>query len=408
MADLEKTSENTSQENGILKAQIKRLQAELAEYKKRLSSSAGLAGSPPNAAFPSFANTSRGSTGASDFQFDFTKFGQNSSFRHMSTGTSASNNSASNTNTQTRQNSRSLSPSQYNSLNTSWTGLSNDASFPSTTLQATTTNSNGGNGSFLGNLANLGNINFDANQLDMNTSAQATSCPSLCHDDTRSSGASPCASTPLDPFTSEETSPTPITSDTAQSTKAVDNLAFDFSNYTDGKQGPKQGPSRFVLVDSNYSADQGFGQFANTTTNNFDFGIDWLANQNGGQFDPVLFSDYRESQDAIIGAGDFSGGLFDDSFGMPGLPNNFSFDMSPQNFNATPSPAKTTTTTKQPTLLERVDACRNGDIGEHDGLVIPTEDKNAAKDAHVSDAHMLTAHKIWYVFGFSCKLLVVI
>jgi len=393
VADLEKTSENTSQENGILKAQIKRLQAELAEYKNRLSSSAGLAGSPPNAAFPSFANTSRGITGASDFQFDFTKFGQNSSFRHMSTGTSASNsNSGPNTNTQSRQNSGSLSPSQYNSLNTSWTGLSNDAGFTSTTQQATT-NSNGATGNFLGNLANLGNINFDASLLDMNTSAQGTSCPSLCHDDTRSSGASPCASTPLDPFTSEGTSPTPISNESAQSTSAVDNIALDFSNYTDGKQGW----SKDVHAEADFKLDQGFGQFANTTTNNFDFGIDWLANQNGGQFDPVLFSDYRESQDAIIGAGDFSGGLFDDSFGMPGLPNNFSFDMSPQNFNATPLPAKTTTTTKQTTLLERVDACRNGDIGEHDGLFIPAEDKNAAKDAHVSEAHMLTAHKIWYV-----------
>ena len=40
-------------------------------------------------------------------------------------------------------------------------------------------------------------------------------------------------------------------------------------------------------------------------------GIDWLAQQNGGQFDPVLFGDYREPQEAIT-SGDY--GFFGDSF----------------------------------------------------------------------------------------------
>lgn len=226
MADLEKTSETTAQENGVLRAQINRLQAELIEYKKRLSNNIGLAGSPPNGAFTSLASMSRGSTGASDFQFDFTKFGQNSSFRHMSSGTSASN-----TNPQSRQNSRSSSPSQFNSLTSSWTGMSSNTGSQSQAL----TNNNVANNTFFNNLSNLGNVNFGAGLLDLNTPAQNTSCPSLCHDDTRSSGASPAASTPLDPFTSEGTSPTPINNDTAQPAKTADNLNFEFSNYTDGE-----------------------------------------------------------------------------------------------------------------------------------------------------------------------------
>lgn len=40
-------------------------------------------------------------------------------------------------------------------------------------------------------------------------------------------------------------------------------------------------------------------------------GIDWLVQQNGGQFDPVLFGDYREPQDAIT-SGDY--GFFNDAF----------------------------------------------------------------------------------------------
>ena len=37
-------------------------------------------------------------------------------------------------------------------------------------------------------------------------------------------------------------------------------------------------------------------------------GIDWLAQQNGGQFDPVLFGDYRDPQDNILNSS------FDDFF----------------------------------------------------------------------------------------------
>jgi AP-1-like factor len=38
-------------------------------------------------------------------------------------------------------------------------------------------------------------------------------------------------------------------------------------------------------------------------------GIDWLASQNGYQFDPQLFGDYREPQNNVL-----TGGLYDDTF----------------------------------------------------------------------------------------------
>ena len=41
-------------------------------------------------------------------------------------------------------------------------------------------------------------------------------------------------------------------------------------------------------------------------------GIDWLASQNGGAFDPVLFGDYRDPQESIMNS-DF-GGFFSDAF----------------------------------------------------------------------------------------------
>jgi AP-1-like factor len=54
-----------------------------------------------------------------------------------------------------------------------------------------------------------------------------------------------------------------------------------------------------------------------------DQNFDWVANQNGGQFNPEIFGDYREPQNAIAGNGDFTGGFFNDS--MPTMDSNFPF-----------------------------------------------------------------------------------
>ena len=42
-------------------------------------------------------------------------------------------------------------------------------------------------------------------------------------------------------------------------------------------------------------------------------GIDWMAQQNGGAFDPVLFGDYRDPQDNILNNNTFSD-YFNDAF----------------------------------------------------------------------------------------------
>ena len=42
-------------------------------------------------------------------------------------------------------------------------------------------------------------------------------------------------------------------------------------------------------------------------------GIDWMAQQNGGTFDPVLFGDYRDSQDNILNNSAFDE-FFNDAF----------------------------------------------------------------------------------------------
>ena len=99
-------------------------------------------------------------------------------------------------------------------------------------------------------------------------------------------------------------------------------------------------------------------------------GIDWLANQNGGQFDPTLFGDYRESQDAIVGGGDFTGGFFSDAFSLPDFG----------------SPALFGQEGNQNTLMSEIEKTQNGADEEE---VVPGEDPN----------QMLSCNKIWYALS---------
>jgi len=111
-------------------------------------------------------------------------------------------------------------------------------------------------------------------------------------------------------------------------------------------------------------------------TPNVDFtNFDWLANQNGGQFDPVLFGDYRESQDAVIGDGDFSGGFFEDAFSIPDLNDPFHLNGPAEYPLASPD------------LMKQVEQRRDGDAVEGGCKMTPTADQ---KD-------LMTCHKIWFV-----------
>jgi len=107
-------------------------------------------------------------------------------------------------------------------------------------------------------------------------------------------------------------------------------------------------------------------------------GIDWLANQNGGQFDPLLFGNYRESQAAVVGDGDFTGGFFNEAFPYTDFGSPFNFG----DITASPAPA----TAAKPNPLEVIERQQDGnaDDGEE---VVPAADKS----------QLLSCHKIWYV-----------
>jgi AP-1-like factor len=98
-------------------------------------------------------------------------------------------------------------------------------------------------------------------------------------------------------------------------------------------------------------------------------GIDYFATPNGGQFDPTLFGEYRDTTNAIVGDGDFTGGFFNDAFLNTGYG-------SPFHFGDTPA-------VQRPNPLEEIERIQDGE-----DEVVPGEDVNS----------MLNCHKIWSVY----------
>lgn len=97
-------------------------------------------------------------------------------------------------------------------------------------------------------------------------------------------------------------------------------------------------------------------------------GIDWFAQQNGNQFDPQLFGDYREPQENILAGEPFSDNFFSEAFALPDF--NSPFNIAP----STVPPKKD--------LVAQIDEKQN-----EEDEVVPGEDR----------ATMLNCNTIWYV-----------
>ena len=100
--------------------------------------------------------------------------------------------------------------------------------------------------------------------------------------------------------------------------------------------------------------------------------FNWLAEQNGGSFDPVLFGEYRDPQDAVVGQ-DF-GTFFNDAFPLPDLGSPF--NTFNNEIQSDPSPAPKNDLMKQVNTVQAAEE-----------EVVPGEDTSK----------MLTCNKIWLV-----------
>ncbi|KAL4799987.1 transcription factor PAP1-domain-containing protein [Aspergillus venezuelensis] len=344
--ELQKASDDANQENGLLKAQVERLQVELREYRKRLSwVTQGNALSAINS-YPGNTNRMTGLNN-NEFMFDFPKFGDLPGARIFD-GNRVKNNQSQNKPKQD------IPGVLRQPLQQTANGRASSTASPkeapqrkSTTASPITTN---------GNQPHNYNYNYQRQ------SGQG-------HDTSNSD--SPSSSSDSHQFLSSSgTSPEP-------SVQSPDNKPKDSH---DGHACSIDGEQSFCAqlglacgnINNPIPAVRHRSESASNTPNeptpaeNVP-GFDFMAQQNGGQFDPLLFGDWREPQDAVLSQ-DFNT-FFDDAFPLPDLgspSHNFSEAGIHQQ-----QPKKS--------ILEQMD-------NKMDEEVVPGEDKTK----------MLSCTKIWY------------
>ncbi|KAH8703094.1 transcription factor PAP1-domain-containing protein [Talaromyces proteolyticus] len=352
--ELEKASETANQENGLLRAQVGRLQVELREYRKRLSWLSGGNGLSTMSAFQN--NNTRNITNLSnnDFFFDFPKFGDLPG-NHM-----FKNSGSDNQNKTTSPTSSGVSPSS------DIPGIMNRGSLKN--ASQSTSKSTNANGTLNGYPSGLNTSTTYKQLTSTSSSASNSDSPSASsesqHGPTSSMGTSP-----------EPSLNSPNVSKTNEA--GCENCSANYSTIDGEKSfcdqlgmacGNIRNPVPAARSKNNNNSNL-LGQLQPTAADQ-SLSFDWLAQQNGGSFDPVLFNDYREPQDAILSQ-DF-GAFFNDAFPLPDLDSPFG------NLNETASPKASNM--PKPDLISQIDKKQ-----DEDDEVVPGEDKS----------QMMTCTKIW-------------
>lgn len=335
----------------MLRAQVERLAEELKAYRRRISSGAGASGpSPPR---PSVAPTS-------NFDFDFPRFGTVPEAYY---------------------------PGVKNSASPSSNAPSRQATGGSASLQQTNGFPDAINGIFSDGFFNA----VDRNEFgSIANNGSTTTSPDPLFDFTASS-TNPASSNMSQSRSMSQSTASKATSPSVSSMSHKDISSSCGTSPESSSQSPNMQKDKEPQVQSVYR--NGFIEERSipapdpATT---DFNFDWLATQNGGQFDPVLFNDYRDSQAAVVGDGDFTGGFFDDSMPFADY-DNFNLDLEPTTTISAPAPSK-------PSLLEQVAASREGN-DEEDAKKLHercSQTNNPNETVYEKNA-MMTAHKIWLV-----------
>jgi AP-1-like factor len=366
VSELEKASDAANHENGLLRAQVQRLQMELREYRKRLSlNSAGLNRSPPIAG--GFSSLLGGGP-TTNFQFEFPKFGGLPGAHVFDNGplSKAANkpSSVSSSNPTTRQNSTGRAISPKDSANSS----------------AVASPDKTGNG-----VPRSGSLNYTPDGADynrasgLNTSRSSTSDSSSTRVFQFNSGSSTHSDSPSASSNSQvgqnsscDTSPEPSHNSPAEGYVCHGNSEGEvtFCEKLNMACGNPRNPIPRAMSKSDTKSPAAPSKSPAPDVN----GLDFFANQNGGQFDPTLFGDYRDSQAAIVGDGDFTGGFFNDAFPLTDFGSG-----SPFHFGDTPAVQKSNP-------IDEIERLQDGDDEE----VVPGEDVS----------QMLNCHKIWFVSSF--------
>ncbi|EON68608.1 hypothetical protein W97_07866 [Coniosporium apollinis CBS 100218] len=369
--ELEKISSEANQENGVLRAQVERLQMELREYRKRLSLNASNLGRSPPLAGSFSSQIAAGNNNLSNsFQFEFPRFGGLPATHMFGSDSMANTNapplskrSSAPTAVPSPNGSSLSSPNKTSSSFSSPQRNGSSHNSPSTNIlpfgliDEPMNSADGLDGLFSPSLLNgfgtksieYGFPNATANVPRNRGSTDSSRVFQFNGGSTASNTESPSASSVSQYGQNQSTGTSPEPSHASLRKSSADRAvtsAEDCGCDKSKTEGEKDNAVKTPAADVN--------------------GIDWFANQNGGLFDPMLFGDYRESQAAIVGDGDFTGGLFDDTF-------NYADFGSPLTF-PTPAPLK-------PNPIEEMEKLQDG-IDED---VVPANDSS----------QLLSCHSIW-------------
>ncbi len=339
---MEKASEHTNHENGRLRAQVERLSNELKEYRKRLSLGVTAASrSPPSTALSQPRNTFNNNS--NDFQFAFPKFGDLPGSNFMTNGSLAKagspinvgqralftgmpaiprvdSTSSSNAKSPTSRNG-SIAGSTYQSpISTSngngfeeLNGLFSPSILETASRSSSTDYMSYNNGGLAANGGKQSSVDSSnsqgrkTNRAGSATSITASPASSMSHNVGLDSS---CGTTP------EASAESPDNCKTNEGTLNTINEENNFLNNLAGKMafceewlkacGIIIDPVPWMFSISNDSSVPSSVMKSPVSEPN---GIDWMAQQNGGLFDPVLFGDYRDPQDNIL-----NNGFFNDAF----------------------------------------------------------------------------------------------
>ncbi|OJD33949.1 bzip transcription factor (ap-1) [Diplodia corticola] len=367
VGELQKASDAANHENGLLRAQVERLQMELREYRKRLSSNTTGISRPSG--FPSLLshnNNNNNSPPSSNFQFEFPRFGALPGSQIFNNNGSLSNgdkssptaakpatqNSAPGVLNRQGSAARSVSPtSQQNGVRSpDKASPASGSDYNSPGMNGLPRKSSGGRGSTSSSTGTQRVFQFNSHSnSSTNDSPSASSVSQYGANSSCGTSPEPSHTSPGNDRSHELSCAVTTEGETTFCEKL--NMAC----------GNPRNPIPRALSDSN-------GTPAATSNTNDSFGIDWLASQNNNQFNPSLFGDYREPQTAVVGDGDFTGGFFNEAFPTADFGSPFNFD------NQSPGISKSNP-------MESIDKIQDGDDDE----VVPGEDPNS----------LLSCHKIW-------------
>ena len=340
--DLEKASESANHENGLLRAQVERLQTELKEYRKRLSTNSNAVnrGSPTGQfvgqPFSSKANWDINN----NFQFEFPKFGPHtpSTIAQMKQRSSTGN-AKPNGNTVARNGSltsasprSAMAPTRTPSVPVpptfSGSGIDELSSLFSPEILASVNRRN--NSDYLTSFQADNSVQLSPENSASSVSRKDSSTENRSVMDSNS--ASPASSGDNGGFVSS-CATTPESSAESPEQRKASEAAFSSinggsrNNNTTSHEafckefstacGTKDNPVPLMLTRSDNTPASTINPTVNqAASSDLDFnGFDWLATQNGGTFDPVLFGDYRDPQESIM-SGEYSG-FFNDALAMP-------------------------------------------------------------------------------------------